>query len=331
MTKQNTSPKKSTIILMYHGIADVDTDPWSIFVSPSKFRQHIEVLNTYFKTVSLNEAIDNISKNDDKSVVITFDDGYANNLIKAGPILEKCSSPATFFIISDYLASNREYWWDELEQIIFNQDFLPDNLEIEIGDKSYRWNLDNFTESRDCLSNINYPINWWENPPSAYHSLYLDLWSEIRCKNSYDQLKIINNLIDWSGVKTSCRESHRILGVNELQELANSELFEFGSHTKSHIPLSHLDYSEILTEVSDSKTSIEEIIRKPVKSLSYPFGDYDDRAVNIVKNMDYQCALTTQEGVYTSVSDMYTLPRIQVCDWDGEMFLKVIQNMFQSA
>jgi peptidoglycan/xylan/chitin deacetylase (PgdA/CDA1 family) len=48
---------------------------------------------------------------DDKCVLITFDDGYYNNL-RALPVLEEFEAPAVFFVSTDHIKQGKAYWWD---------------------------------------------------------------------------------------------------------------------------------------------------------------------------------------------------------------------------
>ena len=69
-----------------------------------------------------------------KSVCITFDDGYLDNLEVAKPLLEKHGLPCLFFIATGYIGKVREFWWDELEQYFLCKHELPKNISIESGD-----------------------------------------------------------------------------------------------------------------------------------------------------------------------------------------------------
>jgi peptidoglycan/xylan/chitin deacetylase (PgdA/CDA1 family) len=50
-------------------------------------------------------------------VILTFDDGYADNLLVAKPHLEAYDVPATVFVSSGFLGGGREFWWDRLERV----------------------------------------------------------------------------------------------------------------------------------------------------------------------------------------------------------------------
>jgi peptidoglycan/xylan/chitin deacetylase (PgdA/CDA1 family) len=100
------------IILVYHRVCMLDDDPFQLAVAPVNFREQICYLRDHWPVVRLSEAL---HKRTDPAVAITFDDGYADNLLHALPILEECRVPATFFVTTGYLDMQREYWWDQLE------------------------------------------------------------------------------------------------------------------------------------------------------------------------------------------------------------------------
>jgi hypothetical protein len=105
-------------IVMYHCVAKVDLDPWGLCVTPQHFDEHLEVLKKSARVISLQQLTQELDagKSVDRSIAITFDDGYADNLLNAKPILEKYDIPATVFVANGYVEQQQEYWWDELEK-----------------------------------------------------------------------------------------------------------------------------------------------------------------------------------------------------------------------
>src|SRR3989344_2717645 len=96
-------------IILYHRIADVKQDPHILCVSPENFRAQIKFLKENFKIIPLVKLVQDIrtKKVKNNSIAITFDDGYADNLYNALPILEEFRVPATIFLTSGYINENK--------------------------------------------------------------------------------------------------------------------------------------------------------------------------------------------------------------------------------
>ena len=96
--------------LLYHRVNVLSPDPWTLCVSPAHFAEQLDVVSRL-----------------SPPPVITFDDGYADNLLQALPILEKFDLPAHFFIASGKLGAEEEWWWDALDQLFKFPSAGPNN------------------------------------------------------------------------------------------------------------------------------------------------------------------------------------------------------------
>ncbi len=107
-------------ILLYHRVTEVPSDPWALSVTPDHFAGHLEILREYTRPISLQQLSQGLREGNlpDCSVVVTFDDGYADNLLNAKPLLERYDVPATVFLATGLVEHWREPWWDELEQLL---------------------------------------------------------------------------------------------------------------------------------------------------------------------------------------------------------------------
>jgi peptidoglycan/xylan/chitin deacetylase (PgdA/CDA1 family) len=77
-----------------------------------------------FNIITLDEFINHKDKNKKmppKSIIITFDDGYADNYINALTVLEKYNFKATFFVVTDYIDSARIFQWLRFNNKPFSQ------------------------------------------------------------------------------------------------------------------------------------------------------------------------------------------------------------------
>ncbi len=94
--------KKGTVILAYHAVNDNITGIEELFVSPNEFYRQIEYLSkSGYKPLHFNEIKDYTKYK--KTVIVTFDDGYADNYHIAYPILKKFNFKATIFMVAGYI------------------------------------------------------------------------------------------------------------------------------------------------------------------------------------------------------------------------------------
>ena len=96
------------IVLCYHRVTTLACDEHLLAVSPLNFRNQIKYICENFHV----QKFDAPWNHKELSFVITFDDGYADNLYEALPILQEFSIPATFFVTSGFIGSNKEFPWD---------------------------------------------------------------------------------------------------------------------------------------------------------------------------------------------------------------------------
>jgi Polysaccharide deacetylase len=76
-----------------------------------------------------------------RPLVITFDDGYADNLYNAAPLLDRYDVPATLFLATGYIDGAREFWWDALERMLLEPEVLPAELHLTAAGRTWEWSL----------------------------------------------------------------------------------------------------------------------------------------------------------------------------------------------
>jgi peptidoglycan/xylan/chitin deacetylase (PgdA/CDA1 family) len=107
------------VVLMYHSISRGRPDPWELCVDPDLFVQQVQLLHDRFRVVPLAELRRALIEDEPlaRAVVVTFDDGYRDNLLVAKPLLEQHGLAATVFVTTGYVDSGRDFWWDELAAV----------------------------------------------------------------------------------------------------------------------------------------------------------------------------------------------------------------------
>ena len=130
--------ERPIIVLLYHRVADIGFDPQLLSVSINNFREQLLFIKNNYEIFRFE---DDYVKRNQPAIIITFDDGYADNYQNALPILEELEIPATFFITTGRIDSDREFWWDDLERLILIPLELPPKIELEIKGEQHIWDL----------------------------------------------------------------------------------------------------------------------------------------------------------------------------------------------
>ena len=317
--KRNTS---KGIILMYHRVAEKDVDPWSLCVTPLHFAQHLEVIQTYATPISLNQLVQSLheGKIPESAVAITFDDGYANNLHNAKPLLERYNMAATVFVSGGYPIQSREFWWDELDQLILQPGRLPEELVLTIKDKRHKWNLGaaiDYSE-KDYEADHNAQIR--SSQPSDRLVFYFSVWQKMQSLYESQRLKTLDEIAKWADANPIIRETHRLLEPEEVFNLEKGGLINVGAHTVTHALLSAHPVSIQRNEINQNKTYLEEILGHSVLSFSYPFSSYTKETISLARDAGFTCACSVIEETVWKHSDCFQLPRFGVEDCNGEQF-----------
>jgi peptidoglycan/xylan/chitin deacetylase (PgdA/CDA1 family) len=109
---KNTASFDWPLILAYHSISEQRQD--SLAVRPGDFDRQMNWLRQHgYRSVTLRELMHQPIPRGERIVVLTFDDGYADNYTVAFPILRQNGLVATIFLVTDYINTDHIYYWDE--------------------------------------------------------------------------------------------------------------------------------------------------------------------------------------------------------------------------
>jgi peptidoglycan/xylan/chitin deacetylase (PgdA/CDA1 family) len=318
------------LILMYHRVADLPSDPQMLAVRPQYFADHMAVLRRYATPLRLHELTTRLAERrlPRRGVVVTFDDGYADNLLSARPLLQRSDVPATVFVTTGRIGSDQEFWWDELDRLVLQPGELPASLELDLG-AGYRWTLDqaaNYSE-QEYHQQRGWTIQRADDP-SARQQLYRALYLLLHDIDYVERQRVLNTLRRWAGTTATGRASHRTLTAPEVTQLADGGLVEIGAHTINHPPLATLACDAQRREIVESKAQLETIIGRPVASFAYPHGSYSAATVGTLQEVGFDCACASDTDVVWYSASRFALPRLCVRDWDGDTFERWLKKWF---
>jgi peptidoglycan/xylan/chitin deacetylase (PgdA/CDA1 family) len=279
----------SILNIMYHGVTQKNSNYFSPrHISSEQFERHLKYFSKEFDVISLSDAFEYLQNNykpKRKTLTITFDDGYRNNLSTVLPLLEKYNMKATFFIsaICTEEMKIRALWTD----IISCLKFFHKNQIIQLGNRKFK----NFIEVESKISLGEY-LSTCEISTLTDNLNYLI--------SEYDIEKEIQTLPV---------EMWKVLNKHELRELSASSNVEIGSHCHSHYKLANLDISAARKELEMSKALLQGVIEKEINIVAYPFGSYNLEIKDLAMQLGYNYQMAVDYIYKEDVNDLRILNR----------------------
>lgn len=295
------------IVLLYHRVARLESDPELLALTPDNFRAQLRYLQENFHVVRFEEDWARVAK---PAVAITFDDGYADNLLEALPILEEVGLPATFFITSGAIGTAQLFWWHEVEQLLLGQQTLPASFTLSDNRCGGTWPTATHRERQECYHAMVRLLN-------DAAAVQRDAWLvQLRC---------------WAGAAPAPAAGQRAMTLAELRRLAASSRVTIGAHSVTHTRLAALAAEAQREEIITSKRQLEAWLGRDVTVFSYPFGrrcDYTPESVAVCREAGFTKAAANFPGQAHRWTDPYQIPRHLVRDWPVAFFAAKLRGFW---
>lgn len=115
----------------------------------------------------------------------------------------------------------------------------------------------------------------------------------------------------WAGWEGSPENRVPLMNRENILTLS-ADGFDFGGHTRTHKKLISISREEALYEIETGKRDLEELLQKPIHSFAYPYGDFNDQIVTLVKNSGFKAARTVHTDNTHQEKDLLRLSCIKV-------------------
>ncbi len=268
-------------VLAYHRIIDPFTPDFDTFkpnvsATPAEFAAQMDFMSRHFQIISIAELIAWLQGQHQlppNAALITFDDGYRDNLDYALPVLQARKLPAVIFLATDYIGQCVPFFWDFTAYCFFHTSADKANLP-ELG---------------------------WQH------------WSEAKSRGDImlkwlEALKKLPDAGKWTAIKQLPERlnvtvpddafAHLHLTWDEVRTLVAAGV-DMGAHTQSHPVLTRVSLEQARTEVAGSKARVEAEIGKPVTTFAYPNGqatDFNPDLQSILQELEIKAAFTLLPG-----------------------------------
>ncbi len=329
--RRHFEPK--ALVLMYHRVAEPDTDTWNLAVSPAHFEQHLRVLRQAGTVISAAELAERLRTRTlrRRSIAITFDDGYPDNHRAAAPLLTRYGLPATFFIISGQVGRAQEFWSDELASLVLLTERLPATLALALPDGAGHLAADLPAEQLLTPALRRQHQLWRATeaaPPTRRAALFYELWQRLQPLPAPSQQLVLEQLRAWAGLPATVRPAHQSMSWRQLRELSASPLFTIGAHTATHPALAYHPAAVQAHEMAASRQALQAALGQPVELLAYPYGSCNAETFAIAAQLGFKAAFTTAAHAVGPTAAPHSLGRFQVNDWDGDEFRRRLRQWF---
>jgi peptidoglycan/xylan/chitin deacetylase (PgdA/CDA1 family) len=288
------------VILLFHGVIEKHIHPVRNYnrkhIEASYFEKIIKEFSDFGNAISMDELVtlkENNSTIKDNTFLVTFDDGFLNNLEIAAPILTKYSVPATFYVTTDFIDNNSMSWIDRIEFVIEKTNkktiLLPWRTEI--------FSIENEANKIRLLDEIRRFIK--SNSTFNKEEFITQIYAQLEEEEIYSSEDILDKKMNW----------------NELKMLSDNPLFIIGGHTHTHPILSFLDSKKLDDEIAICLNMLKKKGGIKTVHFSYPEGQsihYNKDVIVKLKERGIVCCPSAIDGTNYMSDNLFHLKRITI-------------------
>ena len=264
-------------------------------IPASVFERQMRFLRRHFEPVKSSQIQQ--FENDAPRFAVTLDDGYEDNYRVAAPILKKLGIPATFFVVSEFVGTDRLFWWEQVAELMRASDRPQIDLRAAAP-----------ALCRDDSSDNAYSLRSFSERENAYEQVC----GRIRRGRHADIDSHLAQLATHfaAPLRTQGRR-YALMDWDQLRDLIGQG-FEIGGHTASHCNLVGADEAMLRRELLDSLDVLESRLNTPVESFAYPYGLFESSSRPVAERLaatHCKAAFTTVRQVVDAATPRYELPR----------------------
>jgi peptidoglycan/xylan/chitin deacetylase (PgdA/CDA1 family) len=237
--------------------------------------------------VSLDKCLERLARNDQSSryAVLTFDDGYRDNVSVALPILEQHNAPFMMYVPTGAPTRSMQSWWLGLRKLFLSRD------KVAIDALGRQFHCSDIRSKTSALAEV---IRW--------------------VHQDYRRSAMLAPTFQQNGISLAALNDAYFLDERELGILARHPLASIGGHTTSHAALATLDGPSARAELADNRAYLENLLQRSIRHVAYPYGGPRAcglREEHLANEVGFQTAVTTRQGqLHEHKMNHLALPRI---------------------
>lgn len=292
------------VILMYHSVTEEAQSPWidpRDYVPAEIFARQMEFLSRQRRVVPLGELVSLLKQGRrpvDQTVVITFDDGYRDNLTVAAPILAHYGLTATLFLPTGYIDRAENQWVDQAYTA----------FKARTGRK-LQWSKNPGSKN----PGNNNPAQLFDlDQPGREQDAYRAVCHTLLVADREQRHRL---LADLSEQLVPTRHPPRLtMNWEEVQTLVSRyRCFEIGGHGLEHTDLTGVLKDQVQKELTGCAKRIEEMLGRRPRYFSFPYSRTSQPLQRLVTEAGFEaaCGRCGNDIAVNSKEDLFDLPRVE--------------------
>ena len=313
--------RNSVTILYVHGIAEAEEgDKWWPTRMPHAtvlLKRQLETISRYYRWISLDDAAEMISgrkKLEPYSMVLTFDDGYRNNMTEALPLALAHGIKPVFYITTGFVDNRKPFWFDRFDYIIQK---IREPETIEICGIRFEFRPDDRAATARTYSDLRAFAKSHFTADEEFVSFFDSTCSRLEQKYG-ESLASLQSRDKWSAT----------LSEADLRSLSDTGEATIGSHTVDHVRLDVIDPGQRLRQLVDSKEYLESVTGSECVHFCYPNGNLNRDTAKMAEEVGYRTATTTVPGFNVPGDDPFRLKRMHLPNYADESRLLALLSGF---
>ncbi len=299
--KRSLLPSSVPVIIRYHSVcSDSKLISSGIRLTPEAFKEHVGYFAKYFHVITMTHLIEHLQNQQPfhkNTLVLTFDDGYADNL-DAAKVLSDYGLTGLFYITAGCIESDESFWVAEVRHLI--EKTGKNEMTLPFPNEACCLAVSNAAEREQAIRKVT----------KLLKSVTMEKREHIRKSLSLE----LNDAPPFP--------EGLMLNWSQLREMVQMGM-EIGGHTLTHPNLPSATIDEAHAEIFGCKSLLETQLQTEIVHFAYPNGGalahFDEKSKVLLREAGFKSATTSKAGKPGYESDLFELRRMRSTEALAEM------------
>lgn len=289
---------QSAVVLGYHSVS-TDRTGQAFCVNPGitsdsvRFQEHMQLLNRYFSPITLDDLSEWLHGNRSlprNAVVVTFDDGFADNAEVAASIMEEFGIFGTFYLTVDAVRKQVLPWFCQMEYLF--QRAEKEQRILRDQESGQQWNFAIPQERRAAYLHLAYPC------------------ARLSGEEQYRHIENVENVF---GYRLDPDTAPKMMTFEQARQLQRRGHI-IGCHSYSHGNMAHIPGSDLQVEIAEATKILSAEMGEPIRHFSYPHPclqpQWNEESIVLTREIGFETAVLTNQGAVSRKSFPHLIPRL---------------------